>query len=75
MNAIVSDKGQVTIPKRIRENMGLVPGSVLAFAEEQGRLVVTRVVKENPISAWRGKGRLPVGNSVAEYLSLVRDGQ
>ncbi len=75
MNAIVSEKGQVTIPKRIRDGLGLVPGSILAFAEDKGRVMVTKVVKENPISAWRGKGKLPDGNSVTEYLSALRDGQ
>lgn len=75
MNAIVSEKGQVTIPKRIREDLGLVPGSVLAFTEDRGRLIATRVVKGHPISAWKGKGTLPAGSSVTEYLNMVRGGQ
>ena len=75
MNAIVSEKGQVTIPKQFRDNLGLIPGSVLTFTEEQGRLIATKVVKEHPVSAWRGKGQLPIGNSVSEYLNHVRDGE
>jgi AbrB family looped-hinge helix DNA binding protein len=75
MNAVLSEKGQVTIPKPIREGLGLVPGSILDFEEEDGRIVVRKVVADNPISAWRGRGRLPVGKSVGEYLRIVRDGQ
>ena len=75
MNAIVSEKGQVTIPKALRDDLGLVAGSVLAFSEEDGRIVAKKVVMENPISAWRGRGRLPIGDSVSDYLQLVRDGE
>ena len=75
MNALLSEKGQVTIPKRIRDGMGLVPGSVLDFEEENGRIIVRKVLAENPISAWRGRGRLPGGKSVDEYLATVRDGE
>ncbi len=72
MNAILSEKGQVTIPKAIRDELGLVPGSVLDFSEAEGRIIVRKVMAENPISAWRGRGRLPVGGSVIEYLNAVR---
>ena len=74
MNAIVSEKGQVTIPKAIRDDLGLVAGTVLDFAEESGRIVARKVVQENPISAWRGKGRLPAGGAVDEYLRILREG-
>jgi AbrB family looped-hinge helix DNA binding protein len=72
MNAIVSEKGQVTIPKPIRDDLGLEAGSILAFAEDEGRIIVTKILQENPISAWRGRGILPAGRSVDEYLDLVR---
>ncbi len=75
MNAVLSEKGQVTIPKTIRDGLGLVPGSVLNFEEEDGRIVVRKVISENPISGWRGRGRLPVGKSVSEYLQIVRGGE
>ena len=75
MNAVLSEKGQVTIPKAIRNDLGLVPGSVLDFTEEEGRIIVKKIVEENPISAWRGRGCLPAGKSVAEYLRIARGGQ
>jgi len=48
MNAIVSDKGQVTIPKLIRDDLGLVPGSALNFIKDHGRIIVKNVVTKNP---------------------------
>jgi len=74
MNAILSEKGQVTIPKAIRDSLGLEAGSVLEFTEEEGHILVRKVVQENPISIWRGRGALPIGRSVNEYLKLTRGG-
>ena len=75
MHAVLSEKGQVTIPKAIRDDLGLVAGSVLDFTEESGRIIVRKVVEENPISAWRGRGRLPTGETVSDYLTIIREGE
>jgi AbrB family looped-hinge helix DNA binding protein len=40
--AIVSEKGQVTIPKRLRDRLGIRPGQVLDFREERGKLVASK---------------------------------
>lgn len=72
MNAVLSEKGQVTIPKAIRDDLGLVPGSVLDFQAAQGRIVVSKVLARDPIQSWRGKGKLPAGKSVMEYLEGAR---
>ena len=74
MNSILSEKGQVTIPKRLREDLGLVPGTVLDFTEEDGRLVARRIGGENPIRKWRGRGQLPHSKSVDSYLKKTRGG-
>jgi AbrB family looped-hinge helix DNA binding protein len=74
MNAVLSEKGQVTIPKAIREGLGLVPGSILDFQAAQGRIVISKVLAQDPIQSWRGKGKLPAGKSVMEYLDRARGG-
>lgn len=43
MNARVSEKGQVTIPKRLRERLGIRAGETLDFEEEDGRLVAAKL--------------------------------
>ncbi len=39
----VTDKGQVTIPKRLREAAGMLPGSQVTFSLEGGRIVICKV--------------------------------
>ena len=38
---LVTDKGQVTIPKHIRVAAGVAPGSEVSFSLEGGRIVMT----------------------------------
>ena len=75
MNATLSEKGQVTIPKALREAMGIVSGSVLSFREIEGKLVVTKVLAIDPLKKWRGKGSIPKGESVDRYLTRIREGK
>jgi AbrB family looped-hinge helix DNA binding protein len=37
---IVSPRGQITLPKRVRARLGSPPGSVLLLREEAGRIVL-----------------------------------
>ncbi len=48
MKAKVAERGQVTIPKVLRERLGIIPGTVLDFVEEQGRLIAK---KADPVDA------------------------
>lgn len=54
MRSIVSEKGQVTIPKRLRERLGIRPGEVLDFEEEEGTLVARKTAVTDPIDAVYG---------------------
>lgn len=74
MNSILSEKGQVTIPKRLRDDLGLVPGSILDFSEENGRLVAKRIGGETPMGKWRGRGKLPQAKNVDTYIRKARGG-
>jgi antitoxin PrlF len=40
---LVTDKGQVTIPKHIRVAAGVAPGSEVAFSLEGSKIVITPV--------------------------------
>lgn len=59
MKARVSEKGQVTIPKQVRDRLGIRPGETLDFEEERGRLVATKVVTRDPVDAVYGILALP----------------
>ena len=51
MRAIVSEKGQVTIPKKLRDRLGITPGAVLEFREDAGVLLATKASREDAIAA------------------------
>ncbi len=53
--ARVTSKGQVTIPKKVRERLGVHPGEDVGFEEIDGLLVVSKVVTKSPFEKWVGK--------------------
>ncbi|MCA1735766.1 MAG: AbrB/MazE/SpoVT family DNA-binding domain-containing protein [Actinobacteria bacterium] len=59
MKSTVSEKGQVTIPKPLRDSLGILPGEILDFAEEEGRLVATKVSAVDPVDDVFGIISLP----------------
>lgn len=55
MKAKVAERGQVTIPKVLREQLGLEPGTVLEFKEEQGKLVAVKAASLDIVDQFYGK--------------------
>ena len=49
LKARVSERGKVTIPKRLRELLGVKPGTVLEFSEEHGRLIAVKASGIDPV--------------------------
>lgn len=39
----VTGKGQITIPKRLREATGILPGSRVSFAVDGGKIIIQKV--------------------------------
>jgi AbrB family looped-hinge helix DNA binding protein len=74
MTTAVSAKGQVTIPKRVRDQLGIRPGTLLSFAAVSGRLVASKQETGDVFTKWRGRGRLPGRLNVDAYLDKARDG-
>jgi AbrB family looped-hinge helix DNA binding protein len=75
MTTAVSEKGQVTIPKRVRDQLGIRAGTELSFAAVGGKLVASKTEETDDVfKKWRGRGHLPGGLSVAAYLAKSRDG-
>lgn len=55
MKAILSQKGQVTIPKPVRLRLGLTPGTVIEFEAREGKLIgVKSDLAEDPVAAVTG---------------------
>ena len=72
MKTVVSEKGQITIPKAVREKLGIVPGTVLDVDSIGGKLVAVKKEATDVILKWRGKGRIPGNSTVDEYLRRIR---
>jgi len=60
----------VTIPKRLRDRMGIKPGQVLAFREERGQLVATKAAVEDPLASVYGM--LVLDRSTDEVIAELR---
>jgi len=54
MKAKVAERGQVTIPKALRDRLGIRPGTMLEFSEERGRLVAVKSSPADPVSSVYG---------------------
>lgn len=74
MTAIVSADGEVIIPKEIRDQLGITPGTVLDFAAESGLLVGKKEPSADPRSKWLGVGRdfIAKFGGVDGYLEMTR---
>jgi looped-hinge helix DNA binding domain, AbrB family len=70
MKAIVSEKGQVTIPKAVRSRLGIRPGTVIEFEADRGRLIGRKAGASDVIDQLYGS--LKMDESVDTYLERIR---
>jgi AbrB family looped-hinge helix DNA binding protein len=54
MTAIVAERGQVTIPKKLRDRMGIRPSTVLEFSVKDGALIAVKALEKDPVSSVLG---------------------
>jgi len=69
----VSERGQVTIPMRLRKMYGLDKNVEVEFVPEEGRLLIRKKPpKRHPVDRLVGIGKLPFGESVDDYIEQAR---
>jgi len=73
----ITSKGQVTIPKRIRDYLGLKPGSEVEFAFGADKEVVLKTKREplkEPIESRFAaiRGTLDLGMTTDEFMRFLR---
>ena len=71
MEATLAERGQVVIPKAIRDQLGMKPGTLLTFTVEDGKLVVRKKV-DDAISRARGILKLAPGEDLDQWWREVR---
>lgn len=72
----ISRRGQITIPKQLRERFGLQPGvEVEVVPTDEGLLIRKRVIGQHPVdkvAGILGKDALGEGVSVDDYIEEIR---
>ena len=71
--AKITSKGQVTVPKRIRQSLGVEPGDSILFEEHGDEVVVRPVRKKNPFEKYRGIGNPGIGSGREAVLREFRE--
>ena len=61
MEATVAERGQITLPKAVRDALGLSKGSTLKVELDGSRIILRKSV-DDAISRARGKFKLPSPN-------------
>jgi antitoxin PrlF len=70
--AKVTSKGQVTIPKKVRDRLGVHPGENVGFEEKEGVIVITKAVTKSPFDKWVGKLAKLEGQKSDELVKELR---
>jgi antitoxin PrlF len=73
----ITSKGQVTIPKRIREHLGLKPGSEVEFQYDGDGQIVLKTKREPPKESIESRfaairGTLDLGMTTDEFMRFLR---
>jgi AbrB family looped-hinge helix DNA binding protein len=66
----VTAKYQITLPKRVRRDLGIVPGAEVDIVKEGKRFVLVVDPAESIKKKWRGRFR--DGSTTATYMNQVR---
>jgi AbrB family looped-hinge helix DNA binding protein len=70
MKTKMTEKGQITVPKAVRERLGLRPGDQLDVDEENGRLVARKLSPVDPVTSIYGT--LKLNRSTDELMRELR---
>ena len=73
----VTSKGQVTIPKRVRDGLGLKAGSKVEIEIQPGRTATIKLLGKGKKSDYakrieKVRGILKLGMSTDEFMALMR---
>jgi antitoxin PrlF len=71
MEATVAERGQVTLPKAIRDALGLTKGTLLKVELDGSRIILRKDV-DDAISRARGLFKLPKGKTTDDVMRELR---
>ncbi|MEO8935810.1 MAG: AbrB/MazE/SpoVT family DNA-binding domain-containing protein [Burkholderiaceae bacterium] len=71
MEATVAERGQITLPKAVRDALGLTKGTTLHVELDGGRIILRKNVKD-AISRVRGRFPMPEGVTTDDIMRELR---
>jgi len=75
-NAKITSKGQITIPLKVRQALGVKEGDRLVFEQNDGEMVVRPEKRESRFAKYQGIGTPGIGKgreAVIRYVRELRD--
>jgi AbrB family looped-hinge helix DNA binding protein len=71
MEATVAERGQITLPKAVRDALGLTKGTQLKVELDGSRIILRKSV-DDAVSRLRGRFKLPPGVSSDDIMRGLR---
>ena len=71
MEATVAERGQITLPKAVRDALGLTKGTVLKVELDGGRIILRKNV-DDAVSRLRGRFRLDGFADTDDAMRTIR---
>jgi antitoxin PrlF len=71
MEATVAERGQITLPKAVRDALGLTKGTLLKVELDAGRIILSKNV-DDAVSRARGRFKLPPGVTTDDVMRALR---
>ena len=70
----VTSKGQVTIPRNVRETLGIMPETEIDFREDNGRFYIVKTTKPKATNKFKKlRGIVTAKMTTDEIMNLTRE--
>ena len=71
--AKITSKGQITVPLKVRQALGVKEGDKLIFEQNGDEMVVRPMKKESPFAKYQGIGTPGIGKGREAVIRFVRE--
>lgn len=71
-SAKITSKGQITIPKKVRDRLGVSEGESVYFDEVDGEFRMKKAASKSPFDKWVGFLKNPSGRTIDDLIEEMR---